>query len=278
MVLKNLLLPCLGLLNVLPWADLLSVRLRRKRLYCVGLGKSGTHSIAAMFAKPVRAGHESGASTLIERILRWKEGEISEDDFADWLLERDHELGLHVDSSNLNGEIASILLRLFPDARFILTIRDCYSWSNSMIKHSIRLREKTHPLWLKIRDMRFQPEKFPHTAGESLLRDSGCFSLESYFACWARHNETMIATIPADRLFIVRTDQITANAAKIADFSGFSRKSLRLDRTHEYKNPEKRAIIRELDPALVEQAAQRHCRPLMQRFFPEIQSLTVAKL
>ena len=34
-------------------------QVRRTRLYCVGTGKSGTHSIAAMFSKNVRCGHES---------------------------------------------------------------------------------------------------------------------------------------------------------------------------------------------------------------------------
>ena len=36
-------------------------RVRRTRLYCVGGGKSGTHSVAEMFSRNVRARHEPEA-------------------------------------------------------------------------------------------------------------------------------------------------------------------------------------------------------------------------
>src|SRR5262245_1998795 len=106
-------------------------RVRRTRLYCVGTGKSGTHSIASMFSKNVRAGHEPEAVPLMEKFIAWKGARLDEAQFTQWLRARDRRLALEVDSSTLNRDIAGILVREFPGARFVLTIRDCYSWCNS---------------------------------------------------------------------------------------------------------------------------------------------------
>src|SRR5688572_26551226 len=95
-------------------------RVRRGRLYCVGTGKSGTHSIAAMFSGTVRSRHEARAVQLMEQILARASGRTSDREFADWLHQRDRELALEVDSSHLNYDILDFLIREFPDARFVL--------------------------------------------------------------------------------------------------------------------------------------------------------------
>jgi hypothetical protein len=91
-------------------------------------------------------------------------------------------------------------------------------------------------------------------------------------------NEQVIAKVPADRLFVVRTDQLKQRALELADFAGLPRRAIRLHRTHEFKNPGKRPILREIDRGFVEHMAEKYCRPLMTRFFPEIKSLDDAKL
>ena len=50
---------------------------RLARLYCVGAPKSGTHSIAELFAPPVRSLHEPEAERTIDFILAKETGQFT---------------------------------------------------------------------------------------------------------------------------------------------------------------------------------------------------------
>jgi hypothetical protein len=96
-------------------------RVRRAQIYGVGIGKSGTHSLANMFSKTVRARHEPQSMQVIDHFLDWHEGRISEAEMVACLHQRDREMALEVDSSELNFPILDLLLREFPGARSVLT-------------------------------------------------------------------------------------------------------------------------------------------------------------
>jgi hypothetical protein len=252
-------------------------RTRRGRLYCVGTGKSGTHSITSMFSQRVRARHEPEAVPLMETFMAWKNGRIDEAQFTRWLHARDRRMALEVDSSTLNRDILDLLIREFPEARFVLTIRDCYSWCNSHINHAMRFRQKTHPLWREIPKWR-TGVAFEHAPEEGLLKEQGLASLDFYFCTWTWHNSGVIGQVPPARLLVVRTDEIGKRAFEIAEFAGLPRRVVRVDRTHEFRNAAKQNILAQIDPHFVERAVEKHCRALMSRFFPEIKSLRDAKL
>jgi hypothetical protein len=117
-----------------------------------------------------------------------------------------------------------------------------------------------------------------HAPEEKVLQELGLYPVNNYLARWAAHNEKVLATVPPERLLVVRTEQIRARAFEIADFAGLPRNTVQLQRTHEYRNPIRREIIRELHPQFLEQKVQQHCRPVMERFFPEIKMLSDTKL
>lgn len=253
-----------------------SNRVRRTRLYGVGIGKSGTHSLAEMFSNSVRARHEPGALELIDRAFDWLEGRTSEPQMIAWLHERDRKLALDVDSAGINWLILELLLREFPDARFVLTIRDCYSWTDSSMSHLLRMWDADER-WFKVVRYYYEQEPVVYAPEERLLEANGIYPLERYFAHWKTRNEDVLEKIPSERLFIVRTDQLGERAFEIADFAGLPRTAVRIDRTHAYANPDKRSFLRELDRAFVERCADKYCRPLMARFFPEIKTLDDAR-
>lgn len=248
-------------------------RVRRARLYGVGMGKSGTHSIAAMFLKPVRTGHEPEALPLIEQILARHSGALTEGDFRSWLRARDRRLALDVDSSNLNSHILDFLVSEFPDARFVLTIRDCYSWCDSMINHSIRFADTTPELWQRLRDLRFRSDVFHHAPEEQLLKEAGLYTLDGYLSHWSAHNDQVIQKVPPERLLVVRTDQIQKRALEISDFAELPRRTISAERAHGFRNPEKRPLLKQIDRGFIEARVEKHCKPLMSRFFPEIRSI-----
>jgi hypothetical protein len=252
-------------------------RVRRVQLYGVGIAKSGTHSLAAMFSHNVRANHEPQAAELVDKIIGRRNGDLSEDKFLGWLRERDHKLALEVDSSALNFQLIDVLLREFPNARFVLTVRDAYSWVNSIMNEFFRGPIAAH--WKRMRQVSYpDKDKVAYAPEENVLKENGLFPLETYFLRWATRNTEVIAKIPSERLFIVRTDQIRKKAFELAGFAGLPHYAIRLERTHEYKNPAKKDIIRQIDRDFLERKVEQHCRPLMARFFPEIKSLDDAKL
>src|SRR5882724_6557097 len=75
------------------------LKVRRARVYCVGTAKSGTHSIYSMFSRNVRAGHEKEALQFIDTFFRWHEKCMTEPEFREWILARDREMALEIDSS-----------------------------------------------------------------------------------------------------------------------------------------------------------------------------------
>ena len=254
------------------------LRVRRAHVYGVGIAKSGTRSLGRMFSGNVRAAHEPRVLPLIDKFFDWHGGRVSEPEMSAWLRARDREMALEVDSSWLNVLMLDLLLREFPEARFILTIRDCYSWLNSTLNHSVRFRKVSPAQRVKARDFVFRRGGFVHAPEERILREGGFYTLDGYFSGWAAHNGQVLARVPPERLLVVRTDQIRHRAGEIADFAGLPRRAIRLQRTHEFQNPDKKDMLRKLDRDFLERKVEQRCRPLMTQFFPEIKSLDDARL
>jgi hypothetical protein len=250
---------------------------RRTQLYCVGTAKSGTHSLCAMFSRNVRAGHERRAEPLIDKFFERQEGRIGEGEWREWIHARDRELALEVDSSWFHILMLDVLAQDFPHARFVLTIRDCYSWLNSELKRVLH-RPTQNPRRIRMRRFLYERPGATYAPEERVLQDTALYPIDSYLARWTAHNEQVLATIPEERLLVVRTGQIRARAHEIADFAGLPRHAVRLERTHEYRNPVARELIREIDRDFLEHKVAQQCRPLMERFFPDIRTVSDAKL
>ena len=100
---------------------------RRFHAYGVGMAKSGTHSLAAVFQN-YRAMHEPQHEQMLHAILAADQGSFSADERIEFLTGRDRKLQLEIDVSQLNYFFLPELVALFPAAMFILTMRDCDPW------------------------------------------------------------------------------------------------------------------------------------------------------
>jgi hypothetical protein len=193
-------------------------------------------------------------------------------------VERDRRLKLDVDSSFLNYHVLDVLLQEFAASRFLLTIRDCYSWLNSQVNHIVKFAAEVVPTWGEIREFRFQRDDLTYTAGDQAFKKRGLHPLEAYLSHWATQNREVLKKVPAGRLLVVRTDQISARSHEIATFAGIPARLIRTRKTHAHKNESKIDLVKELDRTYLEQMVDKHCRPLMTQFFPEIRSLDDAHL
>jgi len=110
----------------------------RFKAYCIGMDKTGTVSMTIMFNdKGFRTMHEPENRFLINKILAFYNGKMKKDKLVAYIKQRDRRLSLEMEASHLNIYLLEILVNEFSNAKFILTMRDCYSWLDSQINHVI---------------------------------------------------------------------------------------------------------------------------------------------
>ena len=241
----------------------------RRRLYGIGPGKTGTHALASLFTG-VSTAHEPETDLLMRALLDRAAGRCGWDALAALVRERDSRLHLTVDVSNVNIFLVDLLVRMAPEARFVLTIRDCYTWLDSLLNHYVRTTPTA--TWQAFADYRFRPDEALHPPAERILEVFGLATLAGYLGYWQAHLTKALEAVPQDRLFIVRTNDIPARAQDIAAFAGIDVAAVDASHIDEFRNPSKSRIIEGIPPAHLEEQVERHCGPLMQRFFPEIRS------
>lgn len=245
------------------------LRPRRFRAYCVGTAKSGTHSLADLFALRYRSAHEPESDLLIQTVLSWKGKQADRRCKAQFVRTLDRRLRLEMNSSQLNLFFLETLAKEFPAAKFILTIRNPYAFADSFINHQLNDPRPDNP-W---RDFRLGRGRLRHVRQERLLENLGLYTLDGYFSYWAQHNRQVLEAVPPQRLLVVRTDQISRRLADIADFVGVDPASLDSSRSHSFRTKRKHGVLARLAPEFVEEKAQMHCGRLMREYFPEIRSL-----
>ena len=242
------------------------------KAYCVGMAKTGTVSMHIMFSQH-RSAHEPDRRILVGKILAFANGKIDKSKLIKYIKHRDRRLGLEMDSSHLNYHLIDILVNEFSEAKFILTIRDCYSWVESAINFFVarplfRFHWSQHHL-RALRRLRFRANEFKHTKEEKILADNECYTLDGYFSFWREHNSKVLATVPADRLLVVKTREINQRVPDIENFLGIESGTL-INRVHANVGSKKFHILSQIDKDFLEEKANLHCKELMDKYFPEV--------
>lgn len=180
---------------------------RSTKAFCVGQAKAGTGSLACLLAKNYRVAHEPEREQTLKMILRESRGDVCEAAFRAYLLDRGRRLELDYDVAWANQFLVGHLLDVFPDAKFIVLIRDSYSWLQSVVGHLISRRDVPHevrtflPWW-------FEPNSHPHTHHDYALQEQGLYSVAAYLSAWNQHVDTCTQVIPPDRRLILRTHKL----------------------------------------------------------------------
>lgn len=244
-------------------------RRQRGQLICVGTAKSGTHSIEAIFKETLRSAHEPDSEMIIRLIRERTKGKVVDSAVKKYLLNRDRRLRLEIDSSQLNFFILDDLLKLFPNARFLLTIRNPYAWLDSFINHQLG-RNRATEAWQQLRDYRFRPDKYIHPNEEIALKERGLYSLDGYLSYWAMHNATVLRNVPPNRLLVVRTNEIGKRITDICEFANIAAGSADRDQSHSFLANKRFNVLDLVPKAHLDLKIRTHCKSLIERFFPEI--------
>ena len=243
-------------------------RPRRFHAYCVGSVKSGTHSIAGLFSRHYRAAHEPEAELLIETILDEAQSILNAQEKIHFIKTRDKRLWLELESSHLCYYFLDIFVKEFPSAKFILTIRDCYSWFDSYMNQKIFRDFGSY--WQRLNEWRYQPDQLVYAKEEHILKEYGLYTLDSYFSLWAKHNQRVLALVPSERLLIIRTKDIPNEISRVAEFLDIPTETLARSETHLYRARDKFDMLSKIDRDFLEDRVHAHCKDLMERFFPDI--------
>lgn len=246
---------------------------RRRRMHAYGIGpaKTGTTSLYAIFDANFRAAHEPDRVALIHLFQRDEAGEVSRAEVAAFLRKRDRKLQLEMDSSAMNRRYAALAAEIFPDARFIMTVRDPFTRTDSLINHL--LNNPLEGVARERADLIFRADRYRHAPEEDLLVAQGLHTLDGYLADYAQATVTAIDELPADRVLVVRTDRLRGSLGRMADFLGVPEKLLDPGRSHRFRAKRKHGILAQLDAGFVDRKVKFHCGELLERYFPEIRSI-----
>jgi hypothetical protein len=232
------------------------LRPRTFQAFGVGMAKSGTHSLSAIFRRHHRSAHEPEEDLLIEHILGVADGRISTVVVERYLTEADKRLKLEMNASLLNYFVLHLLVEMFGEARFILTVRPPLKWLESMINQ--QLGTPCPVRWQRLRDLRFgNPATIP--AKEHALEERGLYTLAGYLSYWARHNRDVLQQVPDDRLLVVETNRLASSIGRIAEFVGVPTSTLNAHDAHAFTAKRHFDVLSEMDQGYLEETADRIC-------------------
>lgn len=244
---------------------------RRMHAFCVGAAKTGTSSMAVMFGKNYRSRHEP-MSYHFHHFWGGRDVIEGERGLDGYLLRRDRYLDLEMEASHFLLPALPALVRLFPEAKFVLTVRDCLPWMVSMMSEELFTRgNRKSYLWWEPWFRHVCGPAAGHPAEEARLAAAGLSTVRGYLRYWERHNREVIAAVPAERLLILRLDELDTAQESLAEFLGIAADSLPQSEVRINTRKAKEIELEDLGIDYVKQIARQECGELMERFFPGTQ-------
>lgn len=238
-------------------------RSRRFHAYCVGAAKTGTTSIASSFAA-YRTLHEPEPLQTTRLVIDYLEKKIDNNTLQVRLKERDKRLRLEMESAHPLAYLAGALAETFPEALFIVTLREPMSWLYSRLNFHHKVDP---PAWKEYRDYFWNRHNNGFTPEESVLQEHGLCSLDSYLSQYADHYQRIFQQIPPERSLLIKTSEIQRSLTDIATFIGID--SVKLDASHSKLSSDKIMPLDQMDAAYVKDRIWAHCGDLIMQYFPE---------
>jgi hypothetical protein len=213
-----------------------------------------------------RAAHEIDRDRMRPLAAKILTGEVDADSarVRAELRRRSVRYHLEVDIAGHMAVYAGPLAQMYPDAKFVLLIRDCFSWLDSVVDQQIRSLEKG-----KVWDSYFRAKNLQHddqfAPEEAPLQDAGLIPIAAWFRGWAAMNQSVLGAVPADRLLVVRTEDLDGSVATLARFAGVPESTVQP--VHANRNPSPSGLLGALPVPFVLERAREHCGPIMETYW-----------
>lgn len=243
---------------------------RRFQAYCIGLPRSGTHSIAYILAKNYRSSHEPRSHDTIIHLLQYLNNNYSRKKMEAIIRGRDKFLDLEMESTHYLHYVADLLLKINPKSKFILTIREPFSWLASEINQNNRVIVRQN--WDALENFKYSGYNNKFTKeDEGLKAIRNTYPVASYLSYWRDHITEVINVIPEPNLLIINTRKINEDAHKIADFLSIPPDDLNMSRIHSDKKDKKSFDLYSIvNENYVKEQVNKYCSKLADELKPVI--------
>ena len=241
---------------------------RQFQLYGLGTARSGTTSLFNLFYDKYRAAHEAGHPRLLELIERVERGLGSEAEVSQFLIAHNRQFWLELDSSCFLALRANQLVRLFPEARFVITLRDCYTWLDSILNNHLEYPRSASEDLRRYHDVLIRPTEYPHCRHDRALEPHGLHSIDAYLAYWERTNNELLLQLPKERRLVIRTHEIREKLNDIARLVNIDPATLTEKSGHANRSDAKRMLAL-VDRDYVLERVEARCATLMNEWFPD---------
>lgn len=245
---------------------------RKFRLYTLGLPKTGTVSLSALFGK-YHSGHEFWQWDTNQKWIAWKEHTISRSALRDFLVYRDAAACLEMDSAFFHLNYFEILAAEYPDAKFICLVREPRSWVRSQVNYFMDLTKEA--LQADRIDNGF-PFDLPR--GDRQSREKYLAGLDRHievaFQTWTRAYRRILEharLLSPERFCFIMTGMISQSLGIISQIAGIAKSNLIIEHSHSNRADYTTDILELVRPGLMDDYFKRHCREL----FEELEAMSV---
>lgn len=218
-----------------------------------------------MFSSKYRSAHEATRQMVVDLMISRLNGQPTTQTAIRQLKQRDRELRLEMDSSNLLAMFAGELAEMFPKARFLLTVREPRAWLKSIINQHLNVDVSKRPADKLLRELLFMPPGVTYSHDEQELERLGLFPVDGYLSAWVTHYQGVIDVVPKNRLLIIRTEELKKAVDQLASFLSIPPDSIDNKRSHLHSCPHDHGVIERLPQALVEDKVALHSDELLSR-------------
>lgn len=239
---------------------------RTQRVYALGPPKSGTTSIAKMFSDFCRADHEPHRPATVRSMHDHFVGGISDEQLRQSYRTRDKQMLLDVESNCFLAYRPDLLCSTFPDAKFVVLIREPMVWLESILDNNLNFPRTKTPTMAKWHEVLFHSGKTPVSSSDELLVEMGLYPVGSYLEYWTRTYDRCLRSLGDANCLLVGTNQITARAEEIGQFVGLDASGVSRKHTHGNRTAEKHQVLQRLNRAHVEESLNKICQPLISEF------------
>ncbi|MGR5237548.1 sulfotransferase [Vibrio alfacsensis] len=240
----------------------LSFRPRKTHVFCLGAAKTGTTSIAQIYNGVIRSAHEPEVVKTTEQVMANLAKTMSGQQCKTWLKRRDRRLNLELESSHPLGYLSPYLVELFPQAKFIVTIREPKSWLRSRVNFHLN---KSPEEWVRYRNFIWSRHHQFFAEEETFLKESGLFSLDSYLKQYSEQYEIIFNAIPKERLLVIRTDQISNSVAEISRFINYTGDPV--VPVHTNKLSDNVELDQRVGSSFIDEKIKQHCGWIKEAYF-----------
>jgi hypothetical protein len=225
------------------------------------MAKTGTTSIAKLFSN-YRAYHELDQHKFTALLCQTGSlGALADNRIDRYIRRRDFFYGPEVDSSQLNGPVASHFYNIYPDAHFILTVREPLSWLESFLEHSLRWNPPSY--WQRWRDLRFASSEYH--LNDMPLRTRELYPLAAYLKYWAWHNDRVLDALPSRKVTVIATHRLGESVRILASLAGVASDTLRVGLIESNRKTNRQGVMDELDANYVRDEVTKWCGGTMAR-------------